>query len=145
MYANHTKLFLLKLHMLGSPFDIKWHEYINIQHTSFSIAFETQFHLIFLSCAFITDYRLNFACQCSYGDNVCHVNSVAHGMGDFNKILEKYFKNDFGDWWLRCRLWNCPQMNTTGFYWWWVNVGSGNGLVPSGIKPLPELILIKPP
>ena len=30
-------------------------------------------------------------------------------------------------------LWNCHQMNVTGSYWWWVNIGSGNGLVPSAI------------
>ena len=33
-------------------------------------------------------------------------------------------------------LWNCHQMNVTGSYWWSVNIGSGNGLVPSGNKPL---------
>ena len=37
-------------------------------------------------------------------------------------------------WWLRC-LFNCLQMNDTGFYWWWVNIDSGNGLVLSGNKP----------
>ena len=25
--------------------------------------------------------------------------------------------------------------------WWWINSGSGNGLVPSGTKPLPEPVL----
>ena len=30
-------------------------------------------------------------------------------------------------------------MNVTQCYWWWVNIGSGNGLVPSGNKPLSEL------
>ena len=28
-------------------------------------------------------------------------------------------------------------------YWWQVNIGSGNGLVPSGKKPLPEQMLIQ--
>ena len=36
---------------------------------------------------------------------------------------------------------NCPPMNVTGLYWRWVNIGSGNGLVPSGNKPLPEPML----
>ena len=27
--------------------------------------------------------------------------------------------------------------------WWLVNIGSGNGLVPSGNKPLPEPMLTK--
>ena len=38
-------------------------------------------------------------------------------------------------------LWNCPQMNVTGSYWWCVNFGSGYGLVPLGNKPLPEPLL----
>ena len=38
-------------------------------------------------------------------------------------------------------LGNFPQMNVTGPYWWKVNIGSGNGLVPIGTKPLPELML----
>ena len=32
-------------------------------------------------------------------------------------------------------------MNVTGHHWWQVNIGSGNGLVPSGNKPLPEQML----
>ena len=32
-------------------------------------------------------------------------------------------------------------MNATRPYWWKVNIGSGNGLVPSGNKPLPEPML----
>ena len=30
-----------------------------------------------------------------------------------------------------------------GVNWWEFNIGSGNGLVPSGIKPLPEPVLTK--
>ena len=40
--------------------------------------------------------------------------------------------------------WKCPQMNATRLHWWLVNTvntGSGNGLVPSGNKPLPEPML----
>ena len=48
---------------------------------------------------------------------------------------------DFSDWWLRHLLWNCPNMNVSGPHWWSVNIGSGNGLVPSGNKPLPEPML----
>ena len=29
-----------------------------------------------------------------------------------------------------------------GFHWWYVNIDSGNGLMPSGNKPLPEPMLI---
>ena len=32
-------------------------------------------------------------------------------------------------------------MNVIGPNWWYVNIGSGNGLVPDGTKPLPEPIL----
>ena len=34
-------------------------------------------------------------------------------------------------------------MNATGIHWLSVNTGSGNGLVPSGNKPLPEPMLTK--
>ena len=51
------------------------------------------------------------------------------------------FQMDFSDWWLRHLLWNCPNMIVTGLHWWSVNIGSGNGLVPSGNKPLPEPML----
>ena len=37
--------------------------------------------------------------------------------------------------------WNCPQMQITGPHWWWVNTGSGNGLVPSDNKSLAEPIM----
>ena len=38
-------------------------------------------------------------------------------------------------------LWNCPNMDVTVLHWWSVNIGSGNGLVPLGNKPLPESML----
>ena len=46
------------------------------------------------------------------------------------------FQTGFSDWWLRHLLWNCPNMSVTELHWWSVNIGSGNGLVPSGNKPL---------
>ena len=61
-------------------------------------------------------------------------------LGDFNSVLG-HFQANFSEWWLRYLLWNCPQMNAPRPYWWWVNIGSDNGLVPSGNKPLPEPIL----
>ena len=36
---------------------------------------------------------------------------------------------------------NCPEMNTTISHLWFVNIGSGNGLEPSGNKPLPKPML----
>ena len=44
---------------------------------------------------------------------------------------------------LECFLWNCLQVNVTGPPWRLVNIGSDNGLVPSGIKPLFEPMLTK--
>ena len=58
--------------------------------------------------------------------------------GTFRKVI---LQDDLSDWWLRYRLWNCAQINITGPHWWKVNIGSGDGLVPSGIKPLLELML----
>ena len=40
-------------------------------------------------------------------------------------------------------LWNYPNMNVTGLHWWSVNIGSCNGLVPSGNKPLPKPMLTR--
>ena len=38
-------------------------------------------------------------------------------------------------------LGNCYQVNATNPHWSLVNIGSGNGLVPSGNKPIPEPML----
>ena len=48
------------------------------------------------------------------------------------------FLANFSNWWLRYLLRNWPHMNVTGPYWWWINIGSGNGLVSDGTKPLPR-------
>ena len=62
-------------------------------------------------------------------------------LGYLIEILGRNFQTDFIDWWLRHLLWNCHDMNVIGLHWCSVNIGSGNGLVPSGNKPLPELML----
>ena len=49
-----------------------------------------------------------------------------------------FFQNHYTELYLECSLWNCSQTNTTGPHWWLVNIGLGNGLVPSGNKPLSE-------
>ena len=36
-----------------------------------------------------------------------------------------------------------PREYATWLHWWSVNTDSGNGLVPSGTKPLPEPMLTK--
>ena len=53
------------------------------------------------------------------------------------------FQADLSDWWLGYLSWNCPQVIIAGPHWWWVNIGSGNGWVPSGNKLLPEPVLTK--
>ena len=67
-------------------------------------------------------------------------------LGDLNEILDIKlhicnFQTDFSYRWLRHLLWNCPHMNVNGLHWWLVNISSGNGLVPSSNKPLPEPML----
>ena len=37
--------------------------------------------------------------------------------------------------------WKCIEICSLGSSWWRVNIGSGNGLVPSCNKPLPHLVL----
>ena len=48
---------------------------------------------------------------------------------------------EYIEWWCWHLLWNCSQVNGTELRQWEVNIGSGNGLVPSGTKPLPEPML----
>ena len=60
-------------------------------------------------------------------------------LGDLNEIFKLILV--IVDWGIL--LWICSQMNVTGPYWWWVNIGSGNGLVPSANKPLPEPMLTR--
>ena len=48
------------------------------------------------------------------------------------------FRSCFTEWYLQIFVGWCPQMNATAPYWWWVNISLGNGLVPSGNKPLPQ-------
>ena len=58
-------------------------------------------------------------------------------------ILKKQFSIIF--YWLVSSdlLMIMPPDESHGTYWWWVNIGSGNGSVPSGNKPLPDPMLIQ--
>ena len=47
------------------------------------------------------------------------------------------FQSNFLNLWLGCLLWNFPHVIVTRPHWWSVNIGSGNGLVPSGNNPSP--------
>ena len=51
------------------------------------------------------------------------------------------FQTHFSNKYLKYYLWNCYRVNATTPHWSLVNIGSGNGLVPSGNKPLPEPML----
>ena len=51
------------------------------------------------------------------------------------------FQTHFNDKYLKYFLWNCYQVKATTPHWSLVNIGSSNGLVPSGNKPLPEPML----
>ena len=64
------------------------------------------------------------------------VNSLAPGGFDYSK-----FQTHFNDKYLKYFLWNCYQVNATTLHWSLVNIGAGNGLVPSGNNPLPEPML----
>ena len=63
---------------------------------------------------------------------------VTH-MGLFNSLVPGRFQRNFHinnvlanfAGWLRYLFWNCPPMNVTVPYWWWVDISSGNGLLPS--------------
>ena len=57
------------------------------------------------------------------------------------QFYKRNFYSHFTDWYLQIFWRQCPQMNTTELYWWQVNIGWGNGLVPSCIKPLPGPML----
>ena len=66
------------------------------------------------------------------------INSLAPELFDYSHKLVnfKLISNSF-----KYFLGNCYQVNATTPHWSLVDIGSGNGLVPSGNKPLPEPVL----
>ena len=64
-------------------------------------------------------------------------------MEDVSLIKKCNIQNRWVDWYLVHFLWYCPHGNATEPHWLYVNIGSGNGLVPSGDKPLSESILTR--
>ena len=82
-----------------------------------------------------------FSCVFIYTETyLSGVNSLVPG-DILMKLYTCNFQTDFSDLCLRHLLWNYPNMNLTWLHQWSVNIGSGNGLVPSGSKPLPETML----
>ena len=69
------------------------------------------------------------------------VNSLTLGIfkRNFRKIIFQLILVIDG-WSISCKI-VLKWMPTNGPYWWYINIGSGNGLVPSGNKPLPEPML----
>ena len=67
-------------------------------------------------------------------------NSLAPGGFDYSLKINK-FQTHFNDKYLKYFLWNCYQVNATTPHWSLVNIGSSNGLVPSGNNPLPKQML----
>ena len=61
-------------------------------------------------------------------------------LGDLDGILKIQIPVLFYDWYLQIFSWSYLQMIAMGPYWWLISSGSGNGLVPSGNKSLPEPI-----
>ena len=47
------------------------------------------------------------------------------------------------DRYLKLSMWNYPHMNAIRHHWWLAKIGSGNGLMSLGNKPLPEPVLTK--
>ena len=53
------------------------------------------------------------------------------------------FHTNFKYWYLEHFLRNFPQVKVAVHFWCWVQLDLGNGLVPSGSKPLPKPMLTK--
>ena len=51
------------------------------------------------------------------------------------------FQTYLADWYHEYSLWNCFQVISKKSHYWQLNIGSANGLVPSGNKPLLEPML----
>ena len=78
-------------------------------------------------------------------NSLAHIYVYACVMGQqwVNALAPGVWDNNLG-WFSNLQLghssWNCSWSGETQ-RWWQVKIGSGNGLVPSGNKPLPELML----
>ena len=76
--------------------------------------------------------------------NLCWYSAPSLLVGPWEIWMKFYmsnFQGNFIDLWPRYLFWYCPQINVIRPCQLWVNIGSGNGLVPSSNKPLPEPIL----
>ena len=69
------------------------------------------------------------------------INSLVHGRFEWNFWYVIFKQILVIDGWGISREIALIGMNVSGLHWWTINIGSGNGLVPSGNKPLPEPML----
>ena len=86
-----------------------------------------------------------FACRETGQEQRWSDNHNGHFTEDVNSVIPgrcgcnlKYASYILISWVFPEKLLSCQCHRT---HWWWVNIGSGNGLVPSGNKPLPEPML----
>ena len=79
--------------------------------------------------------------NCTWADAKWHLGISCHNVNplaseksgwNFKSVIFK-----LKDRYLKQLLQNCLQISATIPYWWLVNIGSGNGLVPISNKPLP--------
>ena len=92
-----------------------------------------------------TDYTsdLKFDSKHPGANELTELNSLAPEKFEWNfkhVIFKQILVID--GWGISCEI-TLQWMSLTGLHWWSVNIGSGNGLVPSGNKPLPEPVLTK--
>ena len=68
-------------------------------------------------------------------------NALASGSRGCNNLWYEFFKLKMKDRYLEHSLWNHLELSAKRPYWTLVNIGSENGLVHSGNRPIPEATL----
>ena len=85
------------------------------------------------------DTRPIFMSCCNISRKKKNIVSLEHGVIILKCNLQIHFADSVHE----LLLCNCSLMDAAEHIWWQFNIGSGNGLVPSGNKPLPEPMLTK--
>ena len=166
IHNRHPIVRCLGLILLGQPFDPDYS--YPIKYSICAINFNTVESCDNMVSIFSTDTPWFANMRCLYGYKVWsfaigrHCDSFKHFFFKTKCLYFKrncHFKSSFPGVHLRTsyhwfRKWvnslapggfdyslKCSQANATTPHWSLVNIGSGNGLVPSGNKPLPEPML----
>ena len=79
-------------------------------------------------------------CRIFYGFTVAYL-QIIDPLGIWLQTQISKFQTGINDVYIKYLLWNRYQMNATSPHWSLVNIGSGDGLVPSGSKALSEPML----